>query len=490
MREGIRPCSANGRAGNLSHKNPCTKDDSGAQVHFACGVNMIRNTVLRIILYLVFAALAVALLYKPVSGFLKNQPKLQYAYNLIDQDIVPYPDTRFAVISDIHYYDPSLGTTGQAFEDCLYSDRKLLRDSPALLDLAIDDIILSNVEFVLIPGDLTKDGELVCHQKAAAALSKLTQQGIKVYVVPGNHDINNPSACEYQESQTFPAANITAVQFSDIYNNCGYGSAVCRDPNSLSYVVEPVKDLWIVALDTCCYQVNEPGKEVTIEGKLSQRQEKWLEEVLRKANQSGKALMVMVHHGVAEHWTGQSKLHPDYLIQDYFYVGKLLASYYAQLVFSGHYHAQDITMAEFNGSGCLYDIESGSLITAPCPIRYCTIKGNTLDIKSKNLAGELHPATDYEDKAEQFLFDTVEREAFSTIRRYHVPQDDALSIAGFVSEGFVAHYMGDEDVADKPDFDESKLGLWSRAVYSAQKYVVDGLWQDLPPDDNNLTLDL
>ena len=451
---------------------------------------MKRKTVLRKILYLVVAALVMALFYNLVSGYLKDQPKLQYTFNRTNQNLVPYPDARFAIISDLHYYDPSLGTTGPAFEDCLYSDRKLLRDSPDLLNLAINDIISSDVEFVLIPGDLTKDGELICHQKVEAALSKLTQQGIKVYVVPGNHDINNPVAYKYKGSQTIPVANITAEQFANIYKDDGYGSAIYRDSDSLSYVVEPVETLWIVALDTCRYRVTEPGKQETIGGNLSQSQEKWLEDMLAKANQSSKAVIVMEHHSVAEHWTGQSTLHPDYLVQDYKYVGKLLASYYVRLVFTGHYHAQDITLAEFNGSGRIYDIETGSLITDPCPMRYCTITGNTLNTTAKTLVGELRPGTDFEKLADQFLSDTIEREAYSTLIRYHVPQKDAHTIARYVSAGFVAHYKGDEDVAKKPDFDESKLGLWSLAVYTTKKYVVDGLWEDLPPADNNVTLKL
>lgn len=444
----------------------------------------------RNILYLVGAVLVMVLLYSLVSGYLKNQPKLQYAFNPTTPNLVTYPDARFAVISDLHYYDPSLGTTGPSFEACLNSDRKLLRDSPDLLNLAIDDIIASEVEFVLVPGDLAKDGELICHQKVAEELSKLTQHGIKVYVVPGNHDINNPGAFEYQEGKKIPVANITAEQFADIYKEAGYGSAIYRDSNSLSYVAEPVENLWIIALDTCRYLENNPDQGETTGGKLSQSEEKWLENMLKEANQSGKAVIVMGHHGIVEHWTGQSKLHPDHLIQDYKYVGKLLASYHVELTFTGHYHAQDITLAEFNGSEPIYDVETGSLITGPCPVRLCTITRDTIQITSKDLIGELHPGTDFEKNADQFLWDTVEGKVYDTLRKYRVPEQDAHIIAHYIAAGFVAHYRGDENVSEEPVFDESKLCLWSRVVYSTQKYVADGLWKDLPPADNNLTIDL
>ena len=40
-----------------------------------------------------------------------------------------FGEIQFAVFSDPHYYDSSLGTTGSAFEDYLMQDRKLLRES-------------------------------------------------------------------------------------------------------------------------------------------------------------------------------------------------------------------------------------------------------------------------------------------------------------------------------------------------------------------------
>ncbi|MEQ8200414.1 MAG: metallophosphoesterase [Syntrophomonadaceae bacterium] len=454
------------------------------------GVKMKRKSVASKILYLVGAIVIVGLLYNLVSSYQENQPKLQYVFNQNGREQIVYPDSSFAVISDLHYYDPSLGTTGPAFEACLYSDRKLLRDGPDLLKLTIDEIIKSKVDFVLIPGDLSKDGELVCHQKVAEELAKLTQNGIKVYVIPGNHDINNPLAYQYQGDQTIPVAAINAEQFADIYKDYGYASAIYRDSDSLSYVAEPVNNLWIIALDVCRYRENVPGKEETIGGRLTQSQEKWLESMLAKANASGKAVLFMEHHGVVEHWTGQSKLHPDYLLEDYKNFGRLLASYHVPVVFTGHYHAQDITLAQFDGGHQLYDIETGSLLTDPCPIRFCAIADNKLEITSKKLVGELHPGTDFKKNADQFLFDTIEREAYDTLRGYHVPEKDAHTIANFVTAGFVAHYQGDEDISEKPGFDESRLGLLSRVVYSTQKYVVDGIWQDLPPADNHLTIAL
>jgi 3',5'-cyclic AMP phosphodiesterase CpdA len=447
----------------------------------------VRNAALIVLVFIILAGV----LYKVISGYTATLPKYQYNFGSpTSQSMVTYPDTSFAVISDTHYYDPSLGTTGTAFETCLNSDRKLLKDSGDLLSLAVNNILNSGVKFVMVTGDLTKDGELIDHQHVAAELQRLVEKGIKVYVVPGNHDVLNPGAVKYDGAKSVSVPNITAKDFSQIYQNCGYGSAIMRDTTSLSYVAEPQNGLWIVALDSCRYQDNKPGGEETVGGRLTQTEINWVENVLKEAKQQHKAVIVMEHHGINEHWVGQSKLHPDYLLSDYKYVSKLLSSYDVKLAFTGHYHAQDITLADNGKYGSLYDIETGSLITAPCALRTCTISGNKLAVTTDDLVGKLHPGTDFEKNANAFVEKTVYNEAYKTLKKYFVSDKDDKYISTAVSKAFIAHYSGDENPSDRSAFDENKLSLWSRIIYSQEKYVVAGLWKDLPPADNNVTLDL
>lgn len=450
-----------------------------------------KKRILRCMLIGLVILIAIIGVFSVISGYIKNRPRLKYTYGqATSKSFVTYPKADFAVISDLHYYDNALGTSGAAFDRVLHSDRKLLKDSADLINLAIDSILKSNVKFVLVSGDLTKDGELICHQKLAKALSRITEKGIKVYVIPGNHDVNNPLSFQYKGDKSILVPNVTPSQFADIYRDFGYSDAIYRDTNSLSYVAEPVKNLWVVALDTCRYKENKPGQEEIVGGKLSQAEENWLEGILKKANEEDKAVIVMEHHGVVEHWKGQSKIHPDYLVQDYKYVGKLLASYGVRLTFTGHYHAQDITLGDYDNGGYLYDVETGSLITAPCPIRYCSINNNKIAIKSEFLINKLHPNTNFAEESTKFVFNTIKAEAYKSLREYFVSVKDANTLSDYVAAAFVEHYKGDENIKDRPAFDENKLSLWSRIIYSQEKYVINGLWKDLPPDDNNVVLDL
>src|SRR4030043_30736 len=124
-----------------------------------------------------------------------------------------YPETSFVVFSDLHIYDPALGTEGQAFEDYLAGDRKLLRESTEIMEAAVAAIENEKASLVLVPGDLTKDGERVSHELAVGYLSQLEASGKKEYGVPGNHDIKNGHSFKYVGDKTERVPNITSVEF-------------------------------------------------------------------------------------------------------------------------------------------------------------------------------------------------------------------------------------------------------------------------------------
>ena len=56
----------------------------------------------------------------------------------------------------------------------------------------------NGLEYVLIAGDLTYNGEKNAHEALAARLAAFeAETGLQVYVINGNHDINNSSATQY-----------------------------------------------------------------------------------------------------------------------------------------------------------------------------------------------------------------------------------------------------------------------------------------------------
>jgi 3',5'-cyclic AMP phosphodiesterase CpdA len=130
------------------------------------------------------------------------------------------------VFSDPHYFDPSLGTTGAAFEAYLASDRKLIAESDAIMRAMVAQVEAQNPQVVLVSGDLTKDGEQLSHHSVAALLAQMKTGGRKVFVVPGNHDIQNGGASSYAGDTATPVPAISAAEFAEIYKDLGFSDAI------------------------------------------------------------------------------------------------------------------------------------------------------------------------------------------------------------------------------------------------------------------------
>ena len=164
------------------------------------------------------------------SGLSPEEPKSEY---------------NIFVMSDIHVMAPELLVQkGTAFENYTKVDPKLLEESGEVLETVVDVVLEKKPDLVLIPGDLTKDGELVSHKLVVSILERIRTAGIPTIVIPGNHDIDNPEGVYYQGDQTRPAERTSTEQFAQLYANYGYARPeTVRDPASLSFTCEPLEGL-------------------------------------------------------------------------------------------------------------------------------------------------------------------------------------------------------------------------------------------------------
>ena len=125
---------------------------------------------------------------------------------------------KMAVISDVHLMAPSLlKQDGEALEAYIANDRKLLREGPRLVREATARILDESPEVLLITGDLTKDGETVSHLYLRdSCLAPMRDAGIRIFVIPGNHDVNNPHAVEFDGDHATRVATPSAEEFAEI----------------------------------------------------------------------------------------------------------------------------------------------------------------------------------------------------------------------------------------------------------------------------------
>jgi 3',5'-cyclic AMP phosphodiesterase CpdA len=413
----------------------------------------------------------------------------------------PYPETSFAVFSDPHIFLAELGIGQPSFEKIKFDDRKIFEHSMSLLDTVITRIVEAKPHFVLVTGDLSKDGEETVHLAVAAALERIQAAGIPVYVVPGNHDVNNPRAVKYQGDTTSRIPNVTPESFAEIYKHFGYGASIERDPNSMAYVVEPEPGLWLLALDACRYDLSLKQTQEHTGGSFSSERLDWIKKILERARKENKAVIAMMHHGVVEHFPGQKKQFSEYVVQDNDAFSRMLADYGVRVVFTGHFHAQSVAGAWWDSRDAtttppsprfLYDVETGSLVTYPCAYRLVHLGSDQiLHIRSYRVesipempAGFADYAHDYSRKG---MYPYIEH----VLMGHGIAKSEADRIAEPLTEAGLANYAGDPRFTGTEMYPTKGLSFMGSLAITMKKAVIEGMWKGVPPHaDNNIDIDL
>ncbi len=335
------------------------------------------------------------------ENYQKNQKKMKK----LTPTVSDADSKKIMVISDVHIMSEKLlKQDGEAFKKYLQKDRKLLQESRAIAKELVNRILEEKPDLLLVRGDLTKDGELLSHQCFVEIFNPVVQAGIKMLVIPGNHDVDNPNAVYFNGDITEKAESVTPRQFSEIYRDFGYGNAISQDANSLSYVSEPIDGMRVIAIDACKYYENKHisrGDEkdyCVTEGKIKSKTMQWIKKQAYLAHKNSKQIIAMVHHNVVEHFDFQGIVSAPYLLDDFKKVQQDFMDAGIQVVFTGHFHANDIAKTHDTNGNYLYDVETGSPVTYPCPYRIIEYSNdNQLTISTKRIE-----KIDYDLKGEDF----------------------------------------------------------------------------------------
>ncbi len=398
-------------------------------------------------------------------------------------------DLQMALISDPHFYDPALGITGEAFEAYLLQDRNLIAQSQSINESVIQALKTSNASIILIPGDLTKDGERINHERMAALLGQLESAGKKVFVVPGNHDIMNPLSFSYSGSTATPVPTITPAEFATLYDQFGYKEAFSRDPNSLSYVASLNSKTWLLAIDGCRY--NDNTTTPLTDGRLSDATYQWIREKLAEAKTQQITVFGLAHHGLIEHYQGQSVMFPEYLIDDWQNKSPELASLGLKVFFSGHFHAQDVVKMDGANGSFMFDVETGSLVTWPVPYRTMKYTANNKLVLQTHHLTSLPGYPDFQNFAMQDLqmgMDTLIKLQLMS-PPYNLSYEETQMLAPLAVSGFMAFYHGDEAI------DPATLAAIQQLIDSGEPGATLGMsilsmYTDTAPGDQDIEIDL
>ena len=315
-------------------------------------------------------------------------------------------ENKLMVIGETGMLAPSqLKAAGTAYEAARGLNASLFAESDEILSALIDSALAYKPNALLIAGGLTMNGAKESHEYLAGKLKALTEAGIKVCVIPGDQDINNPTACSFEGETATSVAAVSADEFASIYADFGYSTAASRDENSLSYISYITDDLAVLALDACEYEYTDSATAVNETAHLTPATVEWMKTAVKAAQERGHQVVALAHHMVGAPFNGYATLgvimnnndaidlaasffgggsedgEPVYElgtgdIQD------ALAECGISTIFTGDCSALDAAHIETPSGKPLYQVNTSSAVAYDCPFRLVGIGEKGLEVET------------------------------------------------------------------------------------------------------------
>lgn len=392
---------------------------------------------------------------------------------------------KIAVISDPHYLSSKLAKPSVALNNYEVATGRNQKDLHAVLHEVISNLKNYQPDILLIPGDITNHGERDSHIDFVQSLKPLSDNGTRIFVVPGNHDVNVPNSKKYDGNTPTPTSNVSAEEFAQIYAPYGYESALKRDTVSLSYLSEINDNIWLLAIDSNRHP--EYKTSSISSGRILPTTLQWSLEILREAKSKDIIVLGMMHHGLVEHMPYQAAFFSDYLIDDWETNAQILSDNGLKVMFTGHFHSNDVTLFTSPKGNKVYDIETGSLAGYPFPYRLMTLDNNALKIETEFIQS----IPNKPNLKEEYLLKTEKiatRLAQAKIRSMALPIPAEMNdvVVKLIVKMQLLHMKGDEEV------DEEMLQM----IEQLNRFIGDSnadfssFQLDFPPADNFLEIEL
>ena len=269
---------------------------------------------------------------------------------------------KICVFSDAHMYSESLGTTGRAFELRSSLDQRMLKESGAIIDAAVDKIIGSKPDCVLFAGDMSNNGEVASHNEFREKMRRLNSQ-IPVNLIYSTHDwcsdhnprrFNGDVTLHDVESMTVPGLREFYREFGpDRADGC-----FVNERGAASYTLKLGDSIRLIA-------VNDDYSGTGKAGYTPEHLE-WILGQVGKAKDEGDKVIMMEHHLVIAHTT--PLITSGMCIGNRDETAEILAAAGVDILIVGHSHMLNTTRHTAANGRVMTQVNVGALTGYPAPI--------------------------------------------------------------------------------------------------------------------------
>lgn len=277
---------------------------------------------------------------------------------------------KIAMVADVHHFSETLSDGGKAYHLRSSSDQVCLAESGAVIDAGFEMIANSDCDFVFIAGDLSNDGEKICHHEMKEKI-KLLSQKKKVFVVYSTHDwcCDGNARRFVGDDAIFDVETMTPPELREFYKEYGENDAYdiyVNEIGAASYAVKLDGKIRLIGLND-----DRNGK-----GKAGYTDEhfEWILSHVKDAKANGETVIIMEHHLIMPNIS--KLINGGQLIGDHEERTKALAEAGVDFVVVGHSHMQRNTQYTADNGNVLTQINLGSLCGHPGGIMMLTVDEN------------------------------------------------------------------------------------------------------------------
>lgn len=294
----------------------------------------------------------------------------------------------------------------------------------------LDELAEKKIKLVALPGDFTDDGQPINVRALARILGHYEKKyGMRFFAIPGNHDPVKPYTTAAGKADFLMAQGKEFGVYSYQHEKCMAKLAVCDDglknwgyaeilstlndfgfskhkgdvlyetpyknrefiwcnPNNkkhcitmpdASYLVEPIKGVWLMAIDANVYAPQWQNSPLTFKGSSGAGYNalidakplllKWIKTVVKRAKTQNKTLVAFSHFPMGEFYdNANDELHKVFS-RGHFSLprvptprtAKILADTGLTLHFAGHMHLNDTALITSNQHSQLVNVQVPSL---------------------------------------------------------------------------------------------------------------------------------
>ena len=270
-------------------------------------------------------------------------------------------------MTDPHYISPSLTDRGAAFISLVSNaDGKLVLYSEELLSAFLYEMRALRPDAILVSGDLTFNGATQSHRDLALRLRTLTDAGIPVLVLPGNHDMYSKNAARFSGVKIERVESPDTAGFREIWHAFGPDDALSCAPDSFSCMYALSPGLRILMLD---------AHTETSPNTITEQTLLWAKEQLRLAREAGAQVISVSHETLLRH---NPLFEEGFRLENGENVSALLREAGVSLHLSGHMHIQHIASDKK-----LTEIVTSAFSVQPCQYGVITFDGESLRYETK-----------------------------------------------------------------------------------------------------------